>query len=808
MTNKTKQKRKSLHNRLAKQSTWLPPMLIALLALIPRAYDLPRFVTADEAKWVYRSAQFLAALLAGDFANTSVNLTPAVTTTWLGALGLSGYYYLNQATLALPFREWLLTLPEFRTELDILVATRWPMVWLNVCGILLIYWLIRRRLSPTVAFIAAMLIALDPHTISLGRILGHDWPTALFMTLALLWLLPQTTVSSTDTPLPLRAVLLSAICAGLACLSKAPAFFLIPFVGLMTTRQPTVSSNKLGPMLARFMLWLMAAYLTFVLMWPAAWVDPLGAPYRVIENAFLSATDRQEAAAEGYWLVPNLGPFYYLVYAGFKLSPLVLLGTAFALVMAWPRRSGDKTRRQTMGWLMAFCLLFTLFMTMSDKRSPRYILPIFPPLAIVAAWGWQTFLEQQWPTLSDPLRRAFVSLLTLSAGVIMLPSVPYYFSYYNPLLGGSLTAPRLVKIGWGEGLDQAARFLQRTAPDSRVGTAYASTVAPYFQGDIASLSSPHLDYLILYRKQIQSGRPSPEFLRYFAAQPAAFMVNLNNIDYAKIYRGPSLTLTDGNQQGVIGFRALSPYGRISETLTVDVVWSAETTINQATVSLKSPRPPPHSERERPHPLPVGEGKRDSATVGPLRIMGQPAALEHSANGLIVSRHTLNLPPTLERGIYMVELNQHPLGEVELRRFSLPDDLSTATQEGELFGKQIALMGYQFGPHESHISLTLAWQARKSRLPNYTVFVQLIDVASNERIIGLDSQPEQGRWPTSQWVQGEVIVDPYRLDLPPDFADGRYALIMGLYHSSTGQRLTLPDGRDHWTLPWTLIREKR
>jgi len=33
---------------------------IFFLALMPRAYELSRFVTADEAKWVYRSARFLA----------------------------------------------------------------------------------------------------------------------------------------------------------------------------------------------------------------------------------------------------------------------------------------------------------------------------------------------------------------------------------------------------------------------------------------------------------------------------------------------------------------------------------------------------------------------------------------------------------------------------------------------------------------------------------------------------------------------------------------------------------------------------
>ena len=52
------------------------------LALIPRGLALQHFVTADEARWIYRSAQFLGALLRGDFAGTAVNLTPAVTTTW------------------------------------------------------------------------------------------------------------------------------------------------------------------------------------------------------------------------------------------------------------------------------------------------------------------------------------------------------------------------------------------------------------------------------------------------------------------------------------------------------------------------------------------------------------------------------------------------------------------------------------------------------------------------------------------------------------------------------------------------------
>src|SRR5690606_39017051 len=142
------------------------------------AYDLQRFVTADEAKWVYRSARFLAALLSGDLGGTSVNLTPAVTTTWLGSLGLSVYYWLHRASLGLPLVDWLAGLPEFRVELEVLAAVRWPMVWLTSLAVVAVYLLARRLFGPGPAFLAAALIALDPHQVALSRILGHDAPAA------------------------------------------------------------------------------------------------------------------------------------------------------------------------------------------------------------------------------------------------------------------------------------------------------------------------------------------------------------------------------------------------------------------------------------------------------------------------------------------------------------------------------------------------------------------------------------------------------------------------------------------------------
>jgi hypothetical protein len=820
-------------------------LALFLLACLPRAYDLQRFVTADEAKWVYRSAQFLAAFLSGDFGGTSVNLTPAVTTTWLGSLGLVTYYWLNQAAIELPFIEWLRSLPEFRTELELLAATRWPMVVMTSLAVVLIYWLARRLFNRWIAVIAAAFIALDPHTVALSRILGHDAPTAMFTTISLLLLLLALNRAEEqrsrgeegqkkNTLCPFAPLLLtgfSGLAAGLAFLSKAPALFLVPFAGLLFAGKLWGHSAALYFWFKRFLLWALAAYLTFIIAWPAAWVAPVEQPLAVVENAFLSATDQEEADEEGYWLVPDLGPFYYPVNGAFKLSPLVMVGAGIALIIisSWrlnPRHhltTKPLVDPTTIIWLLLFILLFTTFMTLGEKRSSRYILPTFPALAIIAAAGW-LWLSQvaggrsQVASQRDhasritgyPSSTILAALLILSATAILFLYAPYYFTYFNPLAGGPYTAPNLVKIGWGEGLDRVGRFLQReeVTRDSRVGTAYASTVAPFFEGDLSSVTGSNLDYLVLYTKQVQAGQPSPTTIRYFEQMEPVFSVALNGIHYADVYPGPAvqpaLTLTPGLDHAIlpkpIGFRPLTPYGHLGETLGVDVLWLADEPLpmDPSVVTLE-----PISvfdfldEHNHPDGTPVESRPRTVLAQG-------EGHMTRPADNLTVSRHELFLPADLGRGVYALLVDSRPLGEVELRHFRLPAELEPV--DGPIFGNQIALTGYQFTPTADYVGLTIGWQAQKSRLPAYTVFVQLLDAETNQRVAGVDRQPLAGEWPTSRWVRGEVVVDEYLVAIPPDLPPGPYHIIAGLYQPENGQRLTLPDGRDHWLLPWTYIRE--
>jgi hypothetical protein len=271
---------------------------------------------------------------------------------------------------------------------------------------------------------------------------------------------------------------------------------------------------------------------------------------------------------------------------------------------------------------------------------------------------------------------------------------------------------------------------------------------------------------------------------------------------------------------------LTPYGRIGEPLEVDVVWQADDPLptTPATVTLA-----PMAALD----LLKADDQAGSASllVNNVTVLAAgDGLLTRTANDLVVSRHHLALPTDLARGSYALLVDGQPLGEVELRHFQIPENMgqvqnvifgnqptdttSLSGDEkdrrsavgGQRSSPQIALAAYLFEPTADYIGVTLAWQAQTSHLPDYTVFVQILTAETKERLAGVDTPPQKGEWPTSRWVKGEVVVDEYLVAIPPDLPPGFYEIIAGLYLPETGQRLTLAEGQDHWTLPWTYIQK--
>jgi 4-amino-4-deoxy-L-arabinose transferase-like glycosyltransferase len=560
---------------------WTAAILIVGLAVIlPRGLGLASFVSVDEPKWLQRSADFYLALSQGDLAGTFTREHPGVTITWAGLGGFLVRYpqYIDQTSGRMgdpaPLEQFFRAAG--RNPLQVLAAGRAFVVVLVTLVLLAAFVEGVRLLGLWPALVGFLLIAFDPFYIGLSRLLH---PSGLMSTLVLLSLLAY--LAFVFRGRRWVDLFLSGVSAGLAWLSESPAFFLAPFIlllalieaGRFLAKQSRFSLAGIWKTVWPVLAWMGMGAAVYILLWPAMWSNPTGTVQQVLGQANLYAqeghasdvffdgriitTDERKAFTEhaGKFLYPAsyLGRRFYSVNYLWRATPVVLLGLALlapGLVLYW-RRELDRALVWTVLALILFALSFTLFMSFGSKKFDRYLLPVFLPLDLAAGTG--LFLGAGWVAKRVPNRwSGWVAGLLLGLAVLLQASLsirtyPYYLSYYNPLLGGGGQAPQVMMVGWGEGLDQAARFLNAKpgAADLRVMAWYpVGSFSYFFTGD--TLGSPpewemarqelqNVDYVVTYVNQWQRQLPFPEMLAALEQLAPERVILLNGIEYARIY---------------------------------------------------------------------------------------------------------------------------------------------------------------------------------------------------------------------------------------------------------------------------------
>jgi hypothetical protein len=134
---------------------------------------------------------------------------------------------------------------------------------------------------------------------------------------------------------------------------------------------------------------------------------------------------------------------------------------------------------------------------------------------------------------------------------------------------------------------------------------------------------------------------------------------------------------------------------------------------------------------------------------------------------------------------------------------LREDYAPPVRADVRFGRAARLLGYGLEPREPHVgevvALSYYWQALRPPTEDLTVFVHFVRGGR----IGLeqDHGPLHGRYPTSQWKEGELVRESYRVRLPETLPPGEYDVWIGLWNAETGKRLSvtdtaLPHARSH------------
>jgi len=121
------------------------------------------------------------------------------------------------------------------------------------------------------------------------------------------------------------------------------------------------------------------------------------------------------------------------------------------------------------------------------------------------------------------------------------------------------------------------------------------------------------------------------------------------------------------------------------------------------------------------------------------------------------------------------------------------------------GDKAVLVGFD-APAQAQSSgslqITLYWQASQLIDTSYTVFVHLVD-ADWRMWSQSDSLPANGKRPTTNWLESEVIPDAHTLPIPAEIPPGTCRLEVGMYHAITHQRLRVY-GVDHQDLGSSII----
>ena len=134
--------------------------------------------------------------------------------------------------------------------------------------------------------------------------------------------------------------------------------------------------------------------------------------------------------------------------------------------------------------------------------------------------------------------------------------------------------------------------------------------------------------------------------------------------------------------------------------------------------------------------------------------------------------------------------------------SVPLDVPAPAQIASpvVFADSISLLGahVETDDQSAQTRITLWWEALRELEQDHTVFVHVVDRDGNMVANG-DGPPLQGGFPTSLWQTGDGVADEHVVVLPKDLPAGEYAIQVGWYDPTSGQRLATSQG-DSYVLP--------
>ncbi len=248
------------------------------------------------------------------------------------------------------------------------------------------------------------------------------------------------------------------------------------------------------------------------------------------------------------------GWLFYTFVLSIKSTPLMLPLALLGCFLLWKNRNCDEMSTQHFQTVLALAtgvVLFTVCLSVTSKKFPRYLLPVFPLLEILAAIGLIETLKSIYavlcarfgPEQTTQYKNSLAVLACIGFFFIqtfpVLALHPYYGTYFNTCW--KITdITKIITVGDASGLDIAAKYLNQS-PNAEHTPVQVSPVATqilthYYDGHAYSTQS-RIDrkpkYEIVYIRDSQIGLVPQTGTRNGKLEA---VITLNGIDHVWIYR--------------------------------------------------------------------------------------------------------------------------------------------------------------------------------------------------------------------------------------------------------------------------------
>lgn len=473
---------------------WFIIALLLIAIFTPRLTSLGKMLTIDENLWRGRGELFIKSFASGHFDKTLVAGQPGVTTAWLAGLSLPWRSLASaQAVIGLATSLIILLITYALTRL-------WGFWW-GVNG--------------------GFFLALDPFLIAHSRLVHTDALFALFYLASLVFLLVGLEPAWRSQSPRRNYIVISAVLGSLALLTKIFTTILFPTVAVIFLLAAWKARQRLFELLQSSIIWLAALILTTFILWPALWTAPEQVSLYLTGRATLHVSEGTHAGeTTATW-------WYYGRESIFRLTAIttLLLIPSFIAVV----KVRDCMWRTAL-ILLASGIAIAIVLSFSSEKSDRYILVTLLTLNLFAVLGLR-YLQKYFRGAAI----VAIALFAIGAGRIH----PYYLAHHNAFY----PVEERHKLGWGEGLEQAAKWIKEQGYTREIASYYGGVMKYWYPGNIVPLN--HLDetnakYIVLYRSMFERGEGHvdteivAEFLDNPARQPA-HTIPINNLPYVWIF---------------------------------------------------------------------------------------------------------------------------------------------------------------------------------------------------------------------------------------------------------------------------------